>query len=79
MKTKQERIIQKFKDLSLQVHEVSLLLNELSHSLEIQSRGKSFNEFKEILKNLKLDYSKLSNLITLKNVTLNNIKKGDLK
>ncbi len=58
MKTQQEKIINKFEDLSLKHHKLSLLFNELSKSLEIKNMEiaeaklskDELNHFEELLK-----------------------------
>jgi hypothetical protein len=58
MITEQEKIIRKFEDMSLKYHNLSMLFNELSHSLEIQNKKigeHNFKGFKEYIKTLNLD------------------------
>ncbi len=76
MTTKNEKIIRKFEELSLNYHQMSLLFNELSKSLKIKNREIGINnpkKFKEYLKSLNLDSEKILKLSIL------DIKFKDLK
>lgn len=75
-----EKIIKKFELISNQYHKLSLLFYELSQSLRIESKNKSYKEFKQYIKSLNLDINKiikLSNAVA--NISLNDIKKKETK
>ena len=58
MKTKQEKIINNFRQMSLRYHKLSLLFNELAGSLNIQYKklGKGrVKAFKDYLKSLNIN------------------------
>lgn len=80
MITEQQKIIKKFKVLSLNYHNLSLLFNELAGSLKIKARElNTLKEFKEYLKkDLNLDFDKIKAISEI-NLNFENIKKEGLK
>lgn len=54
-----KRIINKIEMLSDKYHKLSLLFYELSQSLKIESRNKSFKEFKKYIKSLNIDIERI--------------------
>jgi len=72
-----ERIINKFVLFSEKYHKLSLLFYELSQSLKIESKHKSFKEFKEYIKSLDLDINKILLLSRgMGLINLDNLKGG---
>ena len=83
MITQQERIIKKFKLLSLNYHNMSLLFNELGNSINIELRKKGINpnslkQIKEYLKTLNLDFDKIMSLSKI-DIKFKDLKKEGLK
>ena len=77
METYAEKTIKKFEWLSLKYHKMSLLFNELGHSLKIEMRNKSTKECKEILKNLNIDFEKVEEITKIfSELQLKDLKKN---
>lgn len=75
-----EQIINKFVNLSDKYHKLSLLFYELSQSIEVYTRNKSYKEFKEYIKSLGLDLKKIEQLSKgIKELELGDLKKDDNK
>ena len=64
MKTQQEKIIEKFEDISLKYHKLSLLFNELGKSINLELKKKNVNpnsrkQIKEYIVSLNIDFDKI--------------------
>lgn len=70
-----QKVIKKFIFLSDKYHKLSLLFYELSNSLRLESKNKSWKEFKEYLKELNLDLNKIEKL----SKSISELSLGDLK
>lgn len=70
-----QKVIRKFIFLSDKYHKLSLLFYELSNSLRLESKSKSWKEFKEYLKELNLDLNKIDKLSRgISELTLEDLK-----
>jgi len=83
MKTEQEKVINKFEDLSLKYHKMSLLFHTLAESINLELKQKRINpnskkEIREYLGSLNLDYEKIR-LLSKSDIGFNTIKKEDRK
>lgn len=70
MKTQQERIIEKFENISLKYHKLSLLFNELGKSINLELKKRNINprsrkQIKEYLKELNIDFEKIESFSKL--------------
>lgn len=79
MKTEQEKIINKFLDISNKYHNLSLLFYELSKSIDLELKHKGINpnsrkQIKEHIKSLDLDFNKIKDF-TLSNIAIKDLKK----
>jgi len=55
MDNKVINLVKKLQDTSMQYHRLSCLFNELAHSIQIESKRKSWKEIKEFMSELDLD------------------------
>jgi len=81
MKTKQEKLINKFESMSLKYHKLSLLFNELGKSINLELKKNIHNpnsekEIKEYLKTKNLNYDRLKNAV-IDDLSLLDLKGGN--